>query len=78
MLPRSLISLSRYGPNHLVLLMYRCGCALVGMLSRGRRGHHRIIRLLCGRIKELPAPFALCQTGQHYQRRELVRRRFFS
>ena len=56
--------------------------AISGMLARGKRGQHRVPRCLDGRIRELPAPFALCNTvlpggRSHYSRREEVRRRFF-
>ena len=56
--------------------------AISGMLARGHMGQHRVLRCLDGRIRELPAPFALCNTAlpggtTHYSRREAVRRRFF-
>ena len=56
--------------------------AISGMLAHGQKGQHRVLRCLDGRIRELPAPFALCNTtlpggASHYSRREAVRRRFF-
>ena len=56
--------------------------AICGMLAKGLKGQHRVLRCLDGRIRELPAPFALCNTAlpggsSHYSRRESVRRRFF-
>ena len=54
--------------------------AISGMVGKGQLGQHRVIRLLFNRIVELPAPFALCSTNgaSHFQRRDDVRRRFFT
>lgn len=52
--------------------------AISGALAARRRRHHRVLRLFSGRMTELPAPHALCDSGDHYELREDVRRRFFS
>jgi len=54
--------------------------AISGIVSGGTLGQHHVIRTLAHRILELPAPHALCATKgvNHYERREAVRRRYFS
>ena len=52
--------------------------AVSGSLAQGYPRHHLIPRLFHRRLVELPAPHALCDVKGHYERRECVRRRFFT
>ncbi len=52
--------------------------AVSGLLARGRHRHHRVARALAFRLRELPAPHALCRDDSHTMRREVICARFFA
>lgn len=51
--------------------------AINGMLADGQPERHKVLRMLGGRFKELPAPAAWSRRPGHEDSRQLARERFF-